>query len=99
MALPDQHQFQAINQIVEELSTSECRRLFYLCESLDMDDGMVCAKEMLKRKVMCDENGHLLLAELMLHLRRFDILKEVLKTNREQVERALQYRQLLPRFR
>ncbi|XP_070831502.1 CASP8 and FADD-like apoptosis regulator [Chaetodon trifascialis] len=97
MAVPDQ--LQAINQIAEALSSSERRRLFYLCESLDTDNSVACMKEMLKRKVMRDESGHLFLMELMLRLRRFDILRKVCNTSRDEVERTLTYREVLPRFR
>lgn len=99
MALPDQHQLQAINQIAEALSSGERRRLFYLCEILDTDDSVVCVKEMLKYKVMHHDTGHLLLRELMVQLRRFDILRKVCKSSRDEVERTLTHRQLLPRFR
>lgn len=100
MALPDQRQLQAINQTAEALSSCERRRLFYLCETLDTDNSVACMKEMLKSKVMChDERGHLFLIELMLQLRRFDILRQVYKTSRDEVERTLKHRQVLPRFR
>lgn len=99
MAHSDQHQVQTINQIVEDLSTNECKSLFYLCEALDMDDEVTCAKEILNRKVTSYENGQLFLAQLMLHLRRFDLLRKVLKISREQVERDVQNRHLLSDFR
>ncbi|XP_041806475.1 CASP8 and FADD-like apoptosis regulator isoform X2 [Chelmon rostratus] len=56
-------------------------------------------KEMLKCKVMRHETGQLFLRELMLQLRRFDILRKVCKTSREEVEMTLMYRRVLPRFR
>ncbi|XP_070694466.1 CASP8 and FADD-like apoptosis regulator [Pempheris klunzingeri] len=99
MALLDQHQLETINHIAEALSSSERRSLFYLCGSLDLDDSVPCLKEMLKSEVMGQERGHLFLRELMLQLRRFDILRKVCKTSREEVERNLKHRQVLPRFR
>lgn len=99
MALPDQYQLQAINQIAEALSGSERGRLFYLCEVLDTDNSVACMKEMLKSKVMHHETGHLLLRELMRQLKRFDILKKVCKTSREEVERTQTHMQILPRYR
>lgn len=99
MALQDQHHLQTINQIAETLNSCERRRLFYLCDSLDTDDSVACVKEMLKSKVMCYEKGDLFLTELMLQLRRFDILRQVCKTSRDEVERTLKYRQVLPRYR
>ncbi|XP_070771072.1 CASP8 and FADD-like apoptosis regulator isoform X2 [Enoplosus armatus] len=98
MAHPDQHQLQAINEIAEALCSGERRRLFYLCESWDTDNTVACLKEMLKSKLMCYERDHLFLTELMLQLRRFDILRKVCKTSREEVERNLKCRQVLPRF-
>ncbi|XP_074515634.1 CASP8 and FADD-like apoptosis regulator [Sebastes fasciatus] len=99
MALPDQRQLQAINQTAEALSSCERRRLFYLCDSLDTENSVACMKEMLKSKVMCHERGYLFLTELILQLRRFDILRKVYKTSRDEVERALKHREVLPRFR
>ncbi|XP_060910258.1 CASP8 and FADD-like apoptosis regulator [Labrus mixtus] len=99
MSVQDQHQLQAINQIAEALSSCESRRLLYLCGSLDTDPSVTCVKEILKSKVLRQERGHLLLTELMLQLRRFDILRKVCKTSRDEVERTLTYRQCLPRFR
>ncbi|XP_029314236.1 CASP8 and FADD-like apoptosis regulator [Cottoperca gobio] len=99
MALSDQRQLQAINQTVEALSSCERRRLFYLCEIPVTDNSATCMKEMLKSKVMCHERGYLFLAELMLQLRRFDILRKVYNTSREEVEMTLKHRQVLPRFR
>ncbi|XP_068428105.1 CASP8 and FADD-like apoptosis regulator isoform X2 [Clinocottus analis] len=56
-------------------------------------------KDMLKAKVTCHERGQLFLTELMLQLRRFDILRKVYKTNRDEAEKALIHRKVLPRFR
>ncbi|KAM6979376.1 CASP8 and FADD-like apoptosis regulator [Tautogolabrus adspersus] len=99
MSVQDQHQLQAINQIAEALSSCECRRLLYLCGSLDTDHSVTYVKEILKSKVLRQERGHLLLKELMLQLRRFDILRKVCKTSRDEVERIPPHRQCLPRFR
>lgn len=99
MALRDQQQLQAINQIADSLSSCERRTLFYLCDSLDPDNSEARMKEMLITKVMRHDAGHLLLRELMLRLGRFDILRKVCKTSRDEVERNLTFRQVLPRFR
>ncbi|KAF3694949.1 CASP8 and FADD-like apoptosis regulator Caspase -like protein [Channa argus] len=99
MAIPNQHQLQTINQVVESLSSSECRSLLYLCGYEDTNNSSAYVKDILTSKVMSYEDGHLFLVELMLHLKRFDILKKVLKTSRADVETALKCRQVLPRFR
>ncbi|XP_075964837.1 CASP8 and FADD-like apoptosis regulator [Anarhichas minor] len=99
MALPDQLHLQAINQTAEALSSCERRRLFYLCDILDTDNSVARVKDMLTSKVMCHEMGLLFLTELMLQLSRFDILRKVFKTSRDEVENALKQRRVLPRFR
>ncbi|XP_054471393.1 CASP8 and FADD-like apoptosis regulator isoform X2 [Anoplopoma fimbria] len=99
MATLNQRQLQVINQTVEALNGCERSRMSYLCGNLDTDNSVACTKEVLKSKVMCHEMSHLFLTELMLHLRRFDILKKVYQTNRFEVEEALKHRKVLPRFR
>lgn len=96
MALPEQ--LQAINQITEALGSEERRTALYLCGDLDPDDSVAGMRETLTRKVMQhDQGGHLLLRELMVKLRRFDILRRVLNSSREEVERT--HPPLLPGFR
>lgn len=98
MALPEQ--LQAINQITEALGSEERRTLLYLCGALDPDDSVSGMREMLTRKVMQhDEGGHLFLRELMVKLRRFDILRRVFKSSKEEVERTRPHTPLLPGFR
>lgn len=99
MACSDQHELQMINQITESLSCAEQRKLLYLCEVLETDNSELCTKEMLKCKVMDCATGHLLLRELMLQLRRYDILRKVCKTSRDEVERTQMHSPVLPRFR
>ncbi|KAK5861244.1 hypothetical protein PBY51_022656 [Eleginops maclovinus] len=99
MALSDQIQLQVINQTAEALSSCERRRLFYLCENLDTDNSVACMKEMLKSKLISHERGFLFLETLMLQLRRFDILRKVFKTSKEEVEMSLTHVQVLPKFR
>ncbi|XP_024919332.1 CASP8 and FADD-like apoptosis regulator isoform X3 [Cynoglossus semilaevis] len=99
MAYPDHQYLLVINQIAESLDSSERRRVFYLCESPDADDSMPCVKETLTSKVMCYESGYLFLEELLLELKRFDILKKVCGLSREEVAMTLEGSQVLPRFR
>uniref|UniRef100_A0A3Q0QXC1 CASP8 and FADD-like apoptosis regulator n=1 Tax=Amphilophus citrinellus TaxID=61819 RepID=A0A3Q0QXC1_AMPCI len=96
MAIPDQFQLQAINEIAESLSSCERRTLFYLCENLGTDHSAVRMKEMLKSKVMGHQNAHLFLAELMWRLGRLDILKKVCKVSRDDLERIYKSGQTVP---
>ncbi|CAK6954225.1 CASP8 and FADD-like apoptosis regulator [Scomber scombrus] len=99
MALPDTHLLQYINIIADSLSCGEVGRLLYLCENLDADDSVSRLKDVLRSKVTGCEDGRLLLAELLLHLRRFDILRKVFSYSRAEVEETLKHREVLPRFR
>ncbi|KAG7227472.1 hypothetical protein INR49_005286 [Caranx melampygus] len=99
MAPINQQQLQWINHIAEDLSSSERSRVFYLCGSQETDNSVACVKEMLKSEVMVHERGGWFLAELLFHLRRFDILRRVCGASRQEVERTLQCQQVLPRFR
>ncbi|XP_025759932.1 CASP8 and FADD-like apoptosis regulator a isoform X2 [Oreochromis niloticus] len=96
MAVPEQFQLHAINEIAEALSSNERSRLFYLCESLDTDHSVACMKEMLRSKVTHHQNAHLFLAQLMFCLGRLDILRKVCKVSRDDLERT---RQMVPSFR
>lgn len=99
MALPEP--LLAIMQISEALCSEERRKLLYLCGASDRDDSVSGMREMLTRKVMQHdyEGGQLLLRELMVKMRRYDILSGVLRSSREEVERARPHTQLLPGFR
>ncbi|KAF7658005.1 hypothetical protein LDENG_00019280 [Lucifuga dentata] len=99
MAVTNTHLLQTVSTVAEALSSSECRRLSYLCGSLDTDESVASVKEMLNSKVMNSEMDDLFLLELMFELRRFDLLKKVFETSRDEVERTLRHRQVLSRFR
>ncbi|XP_028289579.1 CASP8 and FADD-like apoptosis regulator [Parambassis ranga] len=91
-----QDQLREINQIAEDLNSCERKRLLYLCDSMEADSSVARVKEMLRSKILLQENSHLFLRELMLRLGRFDILRKVCKVSKDQVERDPQ---VIPRFR
>ncbi|KAM8856687.1 CASP8 and FADD-like apoptosis regulator isoform 1-T4 [Spinachia spinachia] len=99
MAYPDQVELQAIQQTAEFLNSRERSNLFYLCGVTDADNTALCVEDLLKSQVVLQDRAHLFLTELMLHLGRFDILRLVYKTSREEVEMALIHRRVLPIFR
>ncbi|XP_077435632.1 CASP8 and FADD-like apoptosis regulator [Vanacampus margaritifer] len=99
MAVSDTEMLRAIHQISEALGSSERTKVFYLCETLDTDNTAAHMKETLKSKVMSYDTGSLFLAELLVHLRRFDILRQIFGSGRDEVERILRSRQVLSRFR
>lgn len=99
MALANDHLPRVINEIAGSLSSSECRRLFYLCGSLDTDSNVTSVRDMLKSQLVSGQMDGLLLTELMFDLRRFDILRKVFGTSKDEVERSLRQRHALSRYR
>lgn len=70
-----------------------------MCGSLDTDSSIAYVKETLKSKVRNYETDHLFLVELLLQIRRYDILKKVFGYSRNEVEKNQMYRNVLPKFR
>ncbi|XP_076026116.1 CASP8 and FADD-like apoptosis regulator [Genypterus blacodes] len=99
MAVQNSQLLQTVSTITEALSGYECRSLSYLCGSLDTDSTVTGVKEMLKSKVTSSEMDKLLLLELLFELRRFDLLRNVFGTSRDEVERTLRHRKALSRFK
>ncbi|XP_029981635.1 CASP8 and FADD-like apoptosis regulator [Sphaeramia orbicularis] len=97
--MADKHLLQLISRIVEALNQSERRRLLYLCGSLDTDSSIACVKETLKSKVRNYETDHSFLVEILLQMRRYDILRKVFGYSRNQVEKNHAFRKVLPKFR
>ncbi|KAM9709976.1 CASP8 and FADD-like apoptosis regulator isoform 2-T2 [Menidia menidia] len=99
MAPLAQHHHQDIRLIAESLGSSDCKKLFYLCERFETDSSVTSVMELLKSKVEEHGNYPSYLLELMWHLERFDIIKRVFKVSRNEVEQTLKYRQVLSKFR
>ncbi|XP_061142322.1 CASP8 and FADD-like apoptosis regulator isoform X1 [Syngnathus typhle] len=99
MAVCETEVLLAIHQIAESLGNNERLKVFYLCETLDTDNSAARMKETLKSKVTSSARGRLFLVELMLHLRRYDILRQVFGYSKDEVERTFRSREVLPRFR
>lgn len=89
---------QTINQVVKELDVSERKSMLYLCQSSETDTSVESFKEILGR-VLLHDTGQLLLRELLVRLRRFDLLRKVCKTSRDEAERTLSVRHFVPAFR
>ncbi|MCJ8732859.1 hypothetical protein PDJAM_G00216020 [Pangasius djambal] len=78
-----------INQIVEELSPEECKRLSYLCGELHKERRTTNVKEMLQSCMAQMHTAQAFLIELMLRIRRYDLLSEVLGIRKKDAERLL----------
>ncbi|KAL7882236.1 hypothetical protein AOLI_G00090850 [Acnodon oligacanthus] len=88
-----------INRIVEELSPEECKRLSYLCGALDADRCAANIREMLQSLMGQVETDYLFLVELMLRMRRYDLLKCVLGTTKAEAEGLLKNSRSLSDYR
>lgn len=93
-----------VNNVTASLSQEECRTLQYLCTDLFsnscVEDLRGALLDFAKQNQTCrPQAGDALLIELMFRLKRFDILKKVLGTNRQQVEGILQKGGVLSDYR
>ncbi|KAI7794875.1 CASP8 and FADD-like apoptosis regulator a isoform X2 [Triplophysa rosa] len=93
-----------VNNVTASLSQEECRTLQYLCTDVFnnscVEDLRGALLDFAKRNQTCQpQAGDALLMELMFRLKRFDILKKELGTNRQQVEGILQKGGVLSDYR
>lgn len=91
-----------MNRIADRLSRDELRTLRFLCADLLPDS---CVEDLRGALISLAEargnspSTRMILMELMFHLKRFDILKMVLGTNRQEVETMLKSCQFLSGYR
>ncbi|XP_042162849.1 CASP8 and FADD-like apoptosis regulator isoform X1 [Oncorhynchus tshawytscha] len=92
--------YQMINRICEDLSSGECRRLLYLCGSLDTDRcGSDHVREVLNSWLSRGQVDQLYLVELLFRLRRFDLLKKEFHISKQEVDGILGQNQALSEYR
>ncbi|TTS97988.1 CASP8 and FADD-like apoptosis regulator [Bagarius yarrelli] len=84
-----------INRIVENLSPEECRSLSYLCGA----QRTTSVKEMLQSFMVQTNKDQLFLMELMLRIRRYDLLSTVLGINKTEAEQLLKNNRVLSDYR
>uniref|UniRef100_A0A4W5KD31 DED domain-containing protein n=1 Tax=Hucho hucho TaxID=62062 RepID=A0A4W5KD31_9TELE len=88
--------YQMIKRICDDLSSGECRRLLYLCGSLDTDNcGSDHVRDVLTSWLSRGPVGQLDLVELLFRLRRFDLLKKEFHISKQEVEGILGQNQAL----
>ncbi|XP_053483569.1 CASP8 and FADD-like apoptosis regulator isoform X1 [Ictalurus furcatus] len=88
-----------INRIVEELSLEERKRLSYLCGQLHTGRCTTNIKEILQSCMGQVHTDEAFLMELMLRMRRYDILSEVLGISKTEAERLLKNGHALSDYR
>ncbi|XP_064833058.1 CASP8 and FADD-like apoptosis regulator isoform X4 [Oncorhynchus masou masou] len=92
--------YQMINRICEDLSSGECRRLLYLCGSLDTDRcGSGHVREVLNSWLSRGQVDQLYLVELLFRLRRFDLLKKEFHISKQEVDGILGQNRALSEYR
>ncbi|XP_060786414.1 CASP8 and FADD-like apoptosis regulator [Neoarius graeffei] len=88
-----------ITQIVEELSPEECKRLLYLCGELHTKQCTSNVKEILQSCMVQVQTEEALLMELMLRMRRYDLLLKVLGISKTKAEQLLENGHALSDYR
>ncbi|KAG5261895.1 hypothetical protein AALO_G00289800 [Alosa alosa] len=91
-----------VNRMADSLSRDELRRLRFLCSDLLPDSHVEDLRGALISRAQIagnNQSARMILKELMFHLKRFDILKKVLGTSRQEVEHMLNTRQVLSGYR
>ncbi|KAM9486575.1 CASP8 and FADD-like apoptosis regulator isoform 2-T2 [Clarias gariepinus] len=86
-----------INRIVEELTPEECKRLSYLCGELRTERCNNNVKEMLQSCLVHANPAFLI--ELMLRMRRYDLLSRVLGVSKTEAERRMKNSHALSGYR
>ncbi|XP_016318379.1 CASP8 and FADD-like apoptosis regulator isoform X1 [Sinocyclocheilus anshuiensis] len=81
--------YHTISQITDELSADECKRISYLCGALDVDKFSTDPRGMLQSMLCQMRMDYVFLMELILKIKRYDLLREVLSTNKSTVEGLL----------
>lgn len=95
-----------VNNVTADLNKEECRILLYLCTDLftnscveDLRGALLAFANQRQNQAGQSQAGDALLMELMFRMKRFDVLKKVFGTNRQQVESILQEGRALSDYR
>ncbi|KAK7153586.1 hypothetical protein R3I94_007083 [Phoxinus phoxinus] len=88
-----------ISRITAELSTDECKRLSYLCGALDPERFSADPRGTLHTLLSQTRVDGVFLMELVLKIKRYDLLREVLSTSKSSVEGMLRTRRAVPEYR
>lgn len=89
-----------VHSVIASLKKEEYKTLQYLCTDLFNN---ICVDEDLRAALLAlqtqTQTGDALLMELVFRIKRFDILKKVFATNRQQVEGILKMRSVVSDYR
>ncbi|XP_043108759.1 CASP8 and FADD-like apoptosis regulator a isoform X2 [Puntigrus tetrazona] len=95
-----------VNNVTASLEKEECKTLLYLCTDLfnnvcvkDLRGALLAFAKQAQAQAGQARAGDALLMELMFRMKRFDILKKVFDTNKQQVESILKKGAVLSDYR
>ncbi|KAK7119281.1 hypothetical protein R3I94_021204 [Phoxinus phoxinus] len=95
-----------VNNVTANLNKEECRILLYLCTDLftnscveDLRGALLAFAKQRPNQAGQSRAGDALLMELMFRMKRFDVLKKVFGTNKQQVETILKEGRALSDYR
>ncbi|XP_059393675.1 CASP8 and FADD-like apoptosis regulator isoform X2 [Carassius carassius] len=95
-----------VNYVTASLEKEECKTLLYLCTDLfnnicmeDLRGALLAFAKQAQAQAGQAQAGDALLMELMFRMKRYDILKKVFGTNRQQVEGILKKGAVLSDYR
>ncbi|KAK2874134.1 hypothetical protein QQF64_003927 [Cirrhinus molitorella] len=93
-----------VHNVTASLKKEECKTLQYLCADLfcvneDLRAALLAFAQQTQIQAGQPQTGNALLMELMFRIKRFDILKKVFATNRQQVEGILKIRSVISDYR
>ncbi|KAM9493746.1 CASP8 and FADD-like apoptosis regulator a isoform 2-T7 [Clarias gariepinus] len=81
-----------MNRMIDVLTADECKTLMYLTSNLRSGTQMEDARSALMDTATCggqSQPADVIIMEMLFHLKRFDILKQIFGKNRQQVEEEL----------
>uniref|UniRef100_A0A3B3Z6T5 CASP8 and FADD-like apoptosis regulator n=1 Tax=Periophthalmus magnuspinnatus TaxID=409849 RepID=A0A3B3Z6T5_9GOBI len=85
-------------QLVDSLSEPEQRTLVFLCGSLDSEHSPARTRNVLEEAVSSSESPNQVVRELLVQLKRLDLLRKLYQCGREEVERLRSTCQLCSSF-
>ncbi len=95
-----------VNNVTASLEKEECKTLLYLCTDLfnnigveDLRGALLAFAKQAQAQSDHAQAGDALLMELMFRMKRFDILKKVFGTNRQQIEGIIKKGTVLSDYR
>lgn len=91
-----------VKRVIDALTIDECKTLMFLISDHLLGQCVKDAQSALVALVTCtglSQPADIIIMEVLFHLKRFDILKQILGKNREQVEEKLRRGGIISSYR